>query len=318
MASRHQASRVTKVKAFERINERGDESDEDEEEIDIEDDQDSAADSVDETQDLDAIHNRQQAEQPEQPQPLLGYGRGRGLPAQPAEPVPPARGREILRRQVPPAPQPPPGPEPARECVDKNGLEWHRDPPQQHRRGLENIRRREAGPIPEAHKNTLAKTWELYMTPKIIQNIVNYSKQKADSLGVDPPFTTTSLKAVIGFMYFRGASFDQKIPIDELYSETASTFYRTVMAKNMVELWLRFMRFDDLVTRVDRQRDDRFAPIRQFWNAWNMRLQRFFNNSGFITVDEQLVSSRCRSPNRVFNPKKPGKFGELIRWSCDS
>ena len=32
----------------------------------------------------------------------------------------------------------------------------------------------------------------------------------------------------------------------------------------------------------------------------------------------QLVASRCRSPNCVYNPQKPGKFGELVRWSADA
>ena len=78
------------------------------------------------------------------------------------------------------------------------------------------------------------------------------------------------------------------------------------------------MRFDDHQTREEKKFDDRLAPVRSLWNSWNALLPNFFNSSGFITVDEQLVSSRSRSPNRVFIPQKPGKFGELIRWACDS
>ena len=35
-------------------------------------------------------------------------------------------------------------------------------------------------------------------------------------------------------------------------------------------------------------------------------------------VDEQLISSRCRSPHRTYNPAKPGKYGEMIRWCSDA
>ena len=51
---------------------------------------------------------------------------------------------------------------------------------------------------------------------------------------------------------------------------------------------------------------------------WNDKLRQLFVSSGFIAVDEQLVSSRCRSPHRFYNPKKPGEFGELIRLSADA
>ena len=102
-------------------------------------------------------------------------------------------------------------------------------------------------------------------------------------------------------MYFRGANFDQKVPLYDLYNDTASSFYMTCTSENTIEYWLRF---HDLT----------------IMRPWNNRLPSFFNSSGnvHVTVDEQLVSSRTRSPNRIFIPQKPGKFVELIRWSSDS
>ena len=35
-------------------------------------------------------------------------------------------------------------------------------------------------------------------------------------------------------------------------------------------------------------------------------------------IDEQLISSRCRSPNKINNPAKPGKYGGLVRWCVDA
>ena len=47
-------------------------------------------------------------------------------------------------------------------------------------------------------------------------------------------------------------------------------------------------------------------------------LTSFFEASDSIVVDEQLISSRCRSTNRTYNPAKPSKYGEIIRWCADA
>lgn len=34
-------------------------------------------------------------------------------------------------------------------------------------------------------------------------------------------------------------------------------------------------------------------------------------------VDEPLIASRCRSPNKIYNPSKLEKHRELVRWAID-
>lgn len=257
---------------------------ESEEEQDIHDDSDSASDSDENLFDLNDIHEEQADE------PVAPSERGSG-------------GGDVVENE---------------EWKDKNGNLWSPDPPIERRRRRENILHHTGGPTDCAKKTSLLETWELFFPDEDLAKIVGYSMKKAEAAGEHKELSVCSLKAAIGFMYFRGANFDQKVPLYDLYNDTASSFYKTCMSKNTIEYWLRFLRFDDHETRVERKHNDRFAAVRELWDSWNNRLPSFFNSSGNITVDEQLVSSRTRSPNRIFIPQKPGKFGELIRWASDS
>ena len=118
--------------------------------------------------------------------------------------------------------------------------------------------------------------------------------------------------------YYRGASQDSQILLSDLFTEEAAPFYRTVMSRNSLQIWLRCLRFDPLEGRVERKEKDSFAAFREVFERWNAKLPTFFNASDCVTVDEQLIASRCRSPNRVYCPLKPGKFGEMVRWSADA
>lgn len=206
----------------------------------------------------------------------------------------------------------------ANALIDKNGHEWSFSPPTTGRQCQANIIRERPGPRRIAIKDSLLQTWQLFLPDDELAKIVRYSQQKADHIGVDVQLTLAGLKALIGFMYYRGACLDQSIRFSDLFSDSTSPIYRTIMSKKLFATWMRVLRFDDLDSRNDRKPFDTFTHFREIWEAWNERLVVFFAPSGFLTVDEQLVSSRCRSPHRVYNPAKPGKIGEMVRWCADS
>ena len=130
--------------------------------------------------------------------------------------------------------------------------------------------------------------------------------------------TTAQFKAYIAVLYYRGVFGDTQIPIEQLWSDTYSTFYRTVMSRNLFQIWSKVLRFDDPVDRGQRKATDTFAAVRNIWTEWNERLRTFYEPGHSITVDEQLVASRNRSRHKIYNPSKPGKYGELIRWCTDA
>lgn len=202
--------------------------------------------------------------------------------------------------------------------IDKNGQRWYSEGPVQRRRDAANILRKSGGPTNASVKDTKMETWQLFWTDDLLQKVLRFSQMKADGLSLPIHLTMSSLKAYIAILYFRGANQDNKIPIDELWSEQYSTFYRTAMSRNLFKLWNRCLRFDDINLREDRKKTDTYAAMREIWEDWNSRLRLFFEPTSCICVDEQLVASRCRSPHRIYNPSKPGKYGELIRWCCDA
>jgi hypothetical protein len=143
---------------------------------------------------------------------------------------------------------------------------------------------------------------ETFFTDKPLQDIVRHSVRKLESLNLQNTSTLTvlSLRAYLGIMYFRGCNDDNNIPVNDLWSEDYSSFYRTAMSRNTFKLWTRVMRFDDPSERLAKYSTDTFAAIRDFWMEWNETLSKYFRPTECVTVDEQLPSKNCiRAPMRA-------------------
>lgn len=289
MASGDRPRRVAMLEALRQL-----ENDDDQNE-----EESAASESEDEIADIEELHDiqidRDRSTEETVCQSSVGRGRGQGR----------GRGREVSQ--------------PVNDFVDKNGQAWHIDPPNQGRRRQADIIHQHAGPTPSARRaKTPAEIWSLFFPDDHLQKIVDYSQEKADILGINVHFTLSSLKALIGFMLYRGASQDSQIFLPDLFTDEAAPFYRTVMSRNNVQIWLKCLRFDSVADRAERKIKDPFTAFREVFDDWNSLLPKFFNASDCVTIDEQLVASRCRSPNRVYSPMKPGKFGEMIRWAADA
>ena len=96
------------------------------------------------------------------------------------------------------------------------------------------------------------------------------------------------------------------VQTSDLWSQEYSPFYRTVMSRNLLMTWTRVLRFDNNPsTRPQRVSVNTFVALLDLWNAWNHNLQQHFRPTECITINEQLISSRNRSPHRIYNPSKP-------------
>ncbi|KRZ83815.1 PiggyBac transposable element-derived protein 4 [Trichinella sp. T8] len=69
-----------------------------------------------------------------------------------------------------------------------------------------------------------------------------------------------------------------------------------------------------LISGVFKSSDESVSDL---WSLNNGR-PIFQTPSAFLTVDEQLVSTRARSSLRQYMPCKPGKYGIKILWCCDA
>ena len=202
---------------------------------------------------------------------------------------------------------------------DKNGREWFSEPPVRRRRDAANVIHANMGrATPCAVKDTILETWELFLPDSTLEKMVRYSQQKADQLGLSIQLTIVQLKAYCAILYYRGVFGDQHVPIEQLWGDNYSSFYRTTMSRTLFQIWNKVFRFDNAEDRSNRKVTDTFAAIREIWAEWNEKLKLFHIPSHSITIDEQLVASRCRSPHRIYNPAKPGKYGELVRWCADA
>lgn len=81
---------------------------------------------------------------------------------------------------------------------------------------------------------------------------------------------------------------------------------------------LRFIRFDDKNTRIERRKKDKLAPIRDLFNVVDLNLSRTYSPGETLTIDEQLVPYRGRCPFKQYIPSKPDKYGMKMFWLCDS
>ena len=186
--------------------------------------------------------------------------------------------------------------------TDKNGNTWSTEAPSYRgRRGNADILRQRPGPTPDAIKNNIVDTWNIFITDNMLKKIVRHSQEKAAALGFQIELTVTQLKAFIGilYMYFRGANGDQHIPTNDLWSSKYSNFYRAAMSRNLFNVWSRCLRFDNSEDRQARQVTDTYAAFRNLWEEWNACLRRFHVPGEAITVDcnkMSLATSNLLSP----------------------
>ena len=118
------------------------------------------------------------------------------------------------------------------------------------------------------------------------------------------------LKAYVGLLYFSRAWKSSNIDVHEFWNnEYGLTMYRCVMSRSRFTFLCTCLRFDDKSTR---NRDDRFAPIREIWTKFIENCPICYNMSDKITVDEQLLSFRGRCVFRMYMKSKPDKYGLKI------
>ena len=76
----------------------------------------------------------------------------------------------------------------------------------------------------------------------------------------------------------------------------------------------QYIRFDNRERR-SKQKD---AAISVIWNLFTNNFQRNYEPSAFLTIDEQLCTTKGRCPFKSYIPTKPGKYGIKIWSICDA
>lgn len=94
--------------------------------------------------------------------------------------------------------------------------------------------------------------------------------------------------------------------------------FKKTMARNTFTLILRCLRFYDRLSRQQRIANDKFAPLRDFWDQLIKNFQEAFRPSPRLTIDESLVGCKSRCSFIQYISSKSDKFGLkfflLVDW----
>ena len=90
------------------------------------------------------------------------------------------------------------------------------------------------------------------------------------------------------------------------------------MSLNRFKFICCFCTFDDKTTLQDRWKNDKFACMREIFEAMNSCNANMTCPLALLAVDETLHSYRDHIGFKQYNPQKPEKDGLLYRSLCDS
>lgn len=183
--------------------------------------------------------------------------------------------------------------------------------------------------------------WSLFFTDDILNTIVSFTNaeirlqrkryardrptddEDVANTKIRPSYVRDTnlveIKALCGIYYYAGALNMNSVTTKELFNkETGIPFFRAIMSEARFSFLTNCLRFDDKDTRIQRRETDRFAPIRDVFEAIISKCSELYTPSEYCTLDEQLVSFRGRCPFKMYIPSKPDKYGIKMLALCDS
>ena len=126
------------------------------------------------------------------------------------------------------------------------------------------------------------------------------------------PFTIEELMALIGLLLLTGVFHASRESLSDLYSDDinkSKPIFKATMGRDRLKSLLRFLRFDDASTRLNRIKTDKLAPIRSCFELINSALAKCYTPGKWITVDEHLCRYRGRCSFKQYMPNKPDRYG---------
>lgn len=199
----------------------------------------------------------------------------------------------------------------------KDVREYLAYPPPITRRAKGNILREKPGLKQSGKVTTIIESFEKFLTTDILSIIVTHTNEEATRKNVQPT-NNDEILCFVGILILLGANNDNSLSILDLWSQQfGRPAYIAGMSRTRFQSLLSLIRFDDKQTRLQRREEDKFAPLREFFETVNDTLMQHFIPSENIVIDEMLSLFRGRCPFKVFMKEKPGKYGILIRILAD-
>ena len=166
---------------------------------------------------------------------------------------------------------------------------------------------------------TPLSTFELFITPEYLENLVMYTNLKITSILAtlmqrNFQFTVKhnfmretsieEIQAVIGLflcMNNQGTHF--------LFSNQGPTIFGATMGRERFSYLTYFITFDIETERAINYESNRFAAFRQFIEYFNQKSLEHMAPGDYLSLDKTLYSTR----NQISLKKKPHKYGILLK-----
>ena len=169
------------------------------------------------------------------------------------------------------------------------------------------------------------KFFQLFMNDEILEHLVEqtnlYANQSIDSERAKgkqlqhsrskawKPVNIYEMKKFLGLMFLTGII--RKPTLEDYWSTDSmieTPIFGKVMSRNRFEIILSYLHFNDNEKRSPNC-DDRLYKVRPIIDHFVGKFREMYNPHENISIDEGMLSWRGRLGFRVYNPKKPVKYG---------
>lgn len=215
--------------------------------------------------------------------------------------------------------------------VGRNGIKWNKAPPPTSRVRSHNIftaRSRGIGPIMTSHDPL--SIFKIIFTEEMSDIIIRETNRKAKQTieawnEANPtrpkewhPLTPKEFDAFLAMLIASGLYKSNNEPAYCLFDTNHPPIFRAVMSFKRFKLLLRYIRFDNVNTRMERSQSSKTAAIDDIWLMLQANLASQYEPHDALTVDEQLFPYRGRTSFTQYIPSKPAKYGIKVWWICDA
>lgn len=213
------------------------------------------------------------------------------------------------------------------KIVSRDGTSWFTTPvSNKGRRSSHDIIKKKPGLTAYSRNiETVDDAFDLLIFDEIIEIIVQETNAKALNVKNGENWTevtTVEMKAFIGLLILMGICKGRREPLWELWGTKNRAFQRPVfsatMSRERFKEIYRFIRFDNFLTREERQKESKLAAFENVFNIFIGNCERAYNPESDLCIDEELVAFRGCCSFKVYMKSKPDRYGIKIWTLCDA
>ena len=204
---------------------------------------------------------------------------------------------------------------------------WSKLPPSNHKTSVKNIIKHRLGPDVKpdvSNAITPILAWNVFFTKVMISDIVKSTNAKVkpmvDSVKNNSKFyyikytDSDEVLAFIGLCYMRGVLGINHYNYSLLFNDIVGPpIFVSAMSANRFSFLHANICFDNISTRKDRYPFDKFAAMREIFEAFNRNCGLALNPSDYLSLDDTLYPCHNKISFKQYNPNMPAKCGILYR-----